>query len=105
MGAVTGGGAVLPSVEQASPSNLTGVLDYCVKNKYLGGGSAAAGSSLLRKLTGSGKASDESAFKAGSGGMLETDDGDGFSLDGSGIQEKATKQVCNLVLKHVQSLL
>ncbi|MFZ1427771.1 MAG: hypothetical protein WAS21_13465 [Geminicoccaceae bacterium] len=75
VGAVTCGGGGIPSVEQASSSNLTGVLEYCLKNKYLGGGSAAAGSSLLGKLTGSGKASDEGAFKAGSGGMLETGGG------------------------------
>ncbi len=103
VGAVTGGG--LPSVEQASPSNLTGVLEYCLKNKYLGGGSAEAGSSLLGKLTGSGKASDEGTFKAGSGGMLETGGGDMLSLGGSGLQEKVTEQVCDLVLKHAQSLL
>ena len=70
-----------------------------------GGGNAATGSSLLGKLTGSGKASDDSAFKAGSGGMLETGGGDTFSLGGSGIQEKATEQVCKLVLEHAQSLL
>ena len=105
VGAVTGGGGGLPSVEQASPSNLTGVLEYCLKNKYLGGGSAAAGNSLLGKLTGSGKASDASAYKAGSGGMLETGGGDMLSLGGSGIQEKVTEQVCDLVLKHAQSLL
>ncbi|MFZ1430346.1 MAG: DUF2501 domain-containing protein [Geminicoccaceae bacterium] len=105
VGAVTGGGGGLPSVEQASPSNLTGVLEYCVKNKYLGGGSAEAGSSLLGKLTGSGKASDEGAFKAGSGGMLETGGGDMLSLGGSGVQEKVTEQVCDLVLEHAQSLL
>ncbi len=105
VGAVTGGGGGLPSVEQASPSNLTGVLEYCLKNKYLGGGSAAAGSSLLGKLTGSGKASDAGAYKAGSGGMLETGGGDMLSLGGSGIQEKVTEQVCDLVLEHAQSLL
>ena len=33
LGAATGGGGGLPSVEQASPSNLSGVLEYCIKNK------------------------------------------------------------------------
>ena len=94
LGSVTGGSGGLPSVDQASPSNLTGVLEYCLKNKYLGGGSAAAGSSLLGKLTGSGKASDQSAYKAGSGGLLDTGGGDSFSLGGSGIKEKVTEQVC-----------
>jgi hypothetical protein len=101
VGAVTGGGG-MPSVDQASSSNIAGVLEYCVKNKYLGGGS---GSDVLGKLTSSGKATDDSAYKAGSGGMLETGGGDSFSLGGSGIQEKVTEQVCDLVLKHAQSLL
>ncbi len=45
------------------------------------------------------------AFKAGSGGMLETGGGDSFSLGGSGLQEKVTEQLCDLVLEHAQSLL
>ena len=76
-----------------------------MRNKCLGGGSAEAGSSLLGKLTGSGKASDAGAFKAGSGGMLETGGGESFSLGAGGIQEKVTEQVCDLVLEHAQSLL
>ena len=99
------GGAGLPAVDQASPSNIAGVLEYCLKHKYLGGGDASAGSSVLGKLTGSGKAKDDGAFKAGSSGLLETGGGDTFSLGGSGIQEKVTDQVCDLVLKHAQSLL
>jgi len=64
LGGLSGG---LPSVDQASPSNIAGVLQYCVKNKYLGGNAQSAGSSLLGKLTGSKKASsDDGAFKAGS---------------------------------------
>ena len=98
-----GGG--LPDLGQASTGNLAGVLQYCIKHKYLGGGDASAGSSVLGKLTGSGKAKDDGAFKAGSGGLLETGGGDTFSLGGSGIQEKVTDQVCDLVLKHAQSLL
>jgi hypothetical protein len=104
LGGATGGGGALPSVEQASPSNLVGVLQYCVKNKYLGGGDASMGSSVLGKLTGTGQTKDASAFKAGSGGLLETGGGQSFGL-GGGIKEKVTEQVCDLVLKHAQSLL
>lgn len=97
------GGAGLPQVDQASPSNIAGVLQYCVKNKYLGGDAQATGSSVLGKLTGEGQAKDKSAFDAGSGGLLQSG-GDGFSL-GGGIKEKVTEQVCDLVLQHAQSLL
>lgn len=106
LGAATGGGGgALPSVEQASPSNLSGVLEYCIKNKYLGGGDASAGSSVLGKLTGSGQAKKDSSFMAGSRGMLDTGGGESFGLGGSGIQGKITDQVCDMVLKHAQSLL
>ena len=43
LGSVTGGSGGLPSVEQASPSNLTGVLEYCLKNKALFGIRGAEG--------------------------------------------------------------
>ena len=104
LGAATGGGG-LPSVEQASPSNLSGVLQYCIKNKYLGGGDAATGSSVLGKLTGSGKAKEDSSFLAGTKGKLDTGAGDTFGLVGDGIKAQVTEQVCDLVLEHAQSLL
>lgn len=104
-GSALGGlGGGVPSVEQASPSNITGVLQYCVQNKFLGGNAEAKGSSVLGKLTGSGKASDESAFKAGSDGVLQTGNGQSFSL-GGGIKEQVTRQVCDKVLEYAQSLL
>jgi hypothetical protein len=105
LGAATGGGGGLPSVEQASPSSLAGVLQYCVKNKYLGGGDASMGSSVLGKLTGSGQAKEGSGFKAGSMGMLDTRGGESFGLGGDGIKAKVTEQVCDLVLVHARSLL
>jgi hypothetical protein len=103
-GALGGLGGGLPSLDRASPSNIAGVLQYCVKNKYLGGGAESVGSSVLGKLTGSGKASDDSAFKAGSDGLLQTGNGQTFGL-GGGIKEKVTEQVCDMVLEHAQSLL
>ena len=103
--ALGGLGGGLPAVDQASPSNLAGVLQFCVTNNYLGGGDAQSmGGSVLGKLTGSGQTSDASAFKAGSGGLLETGGGQTFGL-GGGIKEQVTEQVCDLVLKHAQSLL
>lgn len=104
LGAATGGGG-LPSVEQASPSNLAGVLQYCVENKYLGSGDASTGSSVLGKLTGSGQAKEDSGFMAGSKGLLDTGGGENFGLGGEGLKAKVTEQVCDLVLEHAQSLL
>src|SRR5690242_810360 len=53
LGGLAGG---LPSVAQASPSNTAGVLQYCMRNNYLSGGSASSlKDSLLSKVNGSGK--------------------------------------------------
>ncbi len=100
------GGLGLPAVDEASPTNLAGVLQYCMTNNYLGGGDAeAVQQSLLGKLGGSGEAARDPGFEAGLGGLLDTGGGETFSLGGSGIQEKLTDEVCDLVLEHAQSLL
>lgn len=100
------GGLSLPAVDQASPSNLAGVLQYCVQHKYLGGGDAKlVGRSLLGKAGGYGTAANDPGFKAGSGGLLDTGGGQTFGLGGDGLQAKLTDQDCDLVLQHAQSLL
>lgn len=55
MGSGQGGGALaVPSVNQASPSNIAGVLQYCVQNNYASGGSATSvKDALVGKVTGS----------------------------------------------------
>lgn len=100
------GGLGLPLVDQASPGNLAGVLEYCMKNKYLGGGDAqAVQQSLLGGLGGSAEATKDPGYEAGLGGLLDTGGGETFGLGGSGIQATLTEQVCDLVLEHAQSLL
>lgn len=99
-----GGG--LPDLGQTSTGNLAGVLQYCIKNKYLGGGDAAsAEKSLLGKVGGASQAKKDKGFAAGAGGLLETGGGQNFSLGGDGLQQKLTDQVCDLVLEHAQSML
>ncbi len=102
----SGGGLGLPMVDQAGPANVAGVLEYCVKNNYLGSGDAASvQQSLLGKLGGAEEAEKDPGYEAGLGGLLDTGGGDSFSLSGSGIQETVTEQVCDLVLEHGQSFL
>ena len=100
-----GGGLGLPVVDQASPGNVAGVLEYCVKNNYLGGDARSVQESLLGELGGVGEAEKQPGYEAGLGGLLETGGGDSFSLGGNGIQETVTEQVCDLVLEHAQSFL
>ena len=103
LGGLGGGG--LPSVAQASPSNTAAVLQYCVRNNYVNGGTASSvKNSLLSKVPG-GQSSSDSGFKAGNSGMLQTGNGESFNLGGDGIKAQLTQKVCDQVLQHAKSLL
>jgi hypothetical protein len=100
-GSSLGGG--VPSVGQAGAGNTAGVLEYCIKNKYLGsGGASSVKDSLLGKVTGQ---SNDSGYRAGSSGMLQTGNGQSYSLGGDGIKAQMTQTVCDQVLQHAKSLL
>jgi hypothetical protein len=100
-GAAGGGG--MPSVGQASPGNMAGVLQYCIQNKYVGGGGAASvKESLLGKVTGR---SNDSGYRDGSSGLLQTGEGQSYSLGGDGIKAQITQKLCDQVLQHAKSLL
>lgn len=105
-GGLLGGlGGGVPSVDQASPGNLAGVMQFCIKNNYLsGGGAQSVGSALLGKAGGAGA----SGFKSGSSGLLQTGGGKTFGLGGGGaggLKGEVTHKVCDLVLQHAKSLL
>jgi Protein of unknown function (DUF2501) len=101
-----GGAGGMPSMGQAAPSNVAGVLQYCIKNKYLGGGGASSvKDSLMSKVTGSGKGTNDSGFQEGSRGMLQTGNGQSYGLGGGGIKDQITQKVCDQVLQHAKSLL
>lgn len=104
------GGLSLPSVSSASPTNVAGLLQYCVQNNYLDGSSGNAASSvkqsLLSKFTGS--AADPTAnanFTSGSNGVLDTGNGQSTTLGGTGIKAQVTQKVCSEVLSHGKSML
>lgn len=106
-GAAGGGGGLLgggmPSVGQAGAGNTAGVLEYCIKNKYLGDGSASSvKDSLLGKVTGH---SNDSGYREGSNGTLQTGNGQGYSLGGDGIKAQMTQKVCDQVLQHAKTFL
>ena len=60
--------------------------------------------SLLSKVNSSGQ-HDDAGFKAGNNGLLQTGNGQNFSLSGSGIKQQMTHKVCDMVLQHAKSLL
>jgi hypothetical protein len=101
-----GGAGGMPSVGQAAPSNIAGVLQYCIQNKYVGGGGASSiKDSLMSKVTGSGKSTNDSGFQEGSRGLLQTGNGQSYGLGGGGIKAEITQKVCDQVLQHAKSLL
>ena len=107
-GGMLGGlGGGLPAVGQASTSNTAGVLQYCVRNNYLSGGSAGSvKDSIVSKVTGAKQGSNDSGYKAGSSGLLQTGSGQNYSLGGGdGMKQQMTHKVCDLVLQHAKSLL
>ncbi len=103
---LTGGlGGGLPSVNQADPSNIAGLLQYCVQNNYQS--SATAGttqSGLLAKIPGVQQSSD---YTAGSSGLLQTGNGKSFDLGSvtGDLKSQVANKVCDAVLQHAQSLL
>ena len=99
------GGLGVPSVTQASPSNIGGILQYCIQNNYLSGGSASSiKNSIVSKLMPS-QGTTSRDFLAGNNGMLQTGQGQNFSLAGGGLKEELTRKVCDLVLQHAKALL
>jgi hypothetical protein len=107
------GGADLSSIASGSAGNAAGVIEYCVKNNYLGG-DAAGGlkDKLLGKIGGDDASdSDKSDYADGVNGVVKTGDGksvDLGSLGGGqfgGLKDKLTKKACASVLDHAKSLL
>ncbi len=97
------GGLSTPSVNSASSSNIGGVLQYCIRNKYLGGGEASSvKSGLMGKLGGETR---DSQFAAGNRGQLETGSGQSYGLGGGGIKGRVTDKVCGMVLQHAKSMI
>ncbi len=98
------GGVGMPSVAQASPGNIGGVLQYCIRNNYLSGSAASSvKDSIVNKVPGGGAS--DAGFKSGNNGLLETGNGQTFGLGGSGIKAQMTHKVCDMALQHAKSML
>jgi len=95
-------GFSMPAMGSNTVGNAAGVLQYCIKNNYLGGGDATAvKDKLLSKITG--QKQQQTGFANGAKGLLKGGDGKtlNFKLLTSNIKEKA----CDYVLKNATSLL
>jgi hypothetical protein len=102
-GGLPGGAGGIPSVGNASIGNLAGVLQYCIQNQFLGGnGAAAVKDNLLGKVSGGTR---NNEYQSGSNGLLQTGNGENYSLGGGGIKQQITDRICELVMQHAKSLL
>ena len=93
------------SLTSNSLGNVTGVLQYCIKNNYLNADAASnVKDSLLSKLPGGANTSD-SGYTQGTSGILTAGNGQKLDLTGGGLKEEATKQVCDKILSQAKSML
>lgn len=93
----------LGSLTSGSTGNVAGVLEFCMKNNYLGGATDAASvkDKLLGKL--SGTPASEPGYTNGTKGILTGSDGSQFDL--SRIKSQITQQACDKILSQGKSLL
>jgi hypothetical protein len=99
------GAVSTPSLSAGSTGNVAGLLEFCLKNNYLGGKDASSvKDKLMGKLPG-GSASSDSGYQDGSKGLLKSSDGKQLDLSGGGLKAQASKQVCDQVLNQAKSLL
>lgn len=92
-------GGLAPDVSSVGAGNAAGVVGYCVKNKYLGEGSAVG--SVMNRLKGGGAAQDP-GYAAGQGGQLQLNSGSTLSMDS--LKGRMKTKVCDLVLQHARDL-
>jgi len=96
----------LGSVSSGSMGNAAGIIEYCLKNKYLNGsGVSQVKDGLLGKMPGGQSAAQkDSGYLDGAKGLITGSDGKKTDLT-SGMTDSIKKQACDVVLKQAQSML
>jgi hypothetical protein len=114
LGSKLGGMVPGGSMTSGSMGNVAGLLQYCVKNNYLGGASGASGieNQLMGKMGGgsSPAATSGADYTSGAKGILQSSDGKSMDLSSVGggssdMKTKITTKVCDTVLKQGKSYL
>jgi hypothetical protein len=107
-------GGMMPgsSMQSGSMGNVAGLLQYCVKNNYLGGASGASGiqNQLLGKMHGQSNTppTSDPGYTSGANGILQGGNGKTMDLSSVGggssdMKSKITTKVCDSVLKQGKS--
>lgn len=110
LGALKGmaGGGDMSSMASSSAGNAAGIIEFCVKNNYLGGDAASSmKDKLMGKIGGESESEqDKTDYASGAAGMLKTGDGNSVDLaQMGGMKKSLTKKACAAVLDHAKSLL
>lgn len=95
------GNYTMPAIGTDTLGNAAGVLQYCVKNNYLGGDATSVKDKLLGKITG--QKQQQTGFANGAKGLLQG--GDGKSLNLKGLSSKVKEKACDYVLKNASTLI
>jgi len=111
LGGLAGGD--MSSLASGSAGNAAGIIEYCVKNNYLGGDAVSSMKDKLLGKAGLGTDDKDQGFSDGENGLVQTSDGKSIDLgklggDMGGIGDmkaKLTKKACGAVLDHAKSLL
>lgn len=106
LGGLASGG----SMTSSTIGNATGVLQFCIKNNYLGGANLNSATDVKDKLLGkigtqSGSPAASPGYLDGVKGMLSSPDGKTVDLNGGGLKEQVTRKVCDKVLDQAKSFL
>ena len=102
LGDALGGNLGFPALGADNVGSAAGVLEYCIKNKYLGNASAeGVKDKLLGKL--GGEKEKDAGYQSGLGGMLGGSDGKSFDL--SKVSDPIKTKACDYVLDQAGSLL
>ena len=104
-GLAGGGGSTSSLMSSGSLGNAAGVIEYCLKNKYLSGDAAnSVKDQLMGKIPG-GKPTADSGYVEGSQGILTGSDGKRMDLTGGGLKQEVTKRACDFVLTQAKSMI
>ena len=88
-----------------SAGNAAGVIEYCMKNNFLGGDAGGIKDQLMGKVTGDDK-KQKTDYSDGAKGLLKTSEGKSVDIGQLGsMKESVTKKACKSVLDHAKSFL
>jgi len=107
MGSLKGlaGGMDVSKLASGSAGNAAGVVEYCMKNNFLGSDAGGIKDQLMGKVNAGGE-KDKADYADGAKGLLKTGDGKSVDIGQIGsMKQSVTKKACASVLDHAKSLL